>query len=240
MLRALLAYLFLWCPPLKIEARLISHFALAGIGSLGIAIFTQQTVLAAPTLTFKGSFNRANGANPLAALTPAGNGRTFYGTTSEGGVYGIGAFFEFDPSGGGSITLKGSFNRAIGAYPYAALTPAGNGTTFYGTTALGGVNDSGAIFEFDPSGSGSITPKGSFNSANGANPYAALTPAGNGTTFYGTTARGGVNGYGAIFEFDPSGSGSITLKGSFDTDCSFPYAALTPAGNGTKFYGTTS
>ena len=227
-------------PASKFALGLKKPLLLAGIGSLAFAALTPQAALAAPAITFKGSFNRANGANPWAALTPAGNGRTFYGTTTEGGVYGSGAIFEFDPSGGGSITLKGSFNRGTGAYPHAALTPAGNGTTFYGTTALGGVNDSGAIFEFDPSDSGSITLKGSFNGANGANPYAALTPAGNGATFYGTTRYGGANGYGAIFEFDPSGSGSITLKGSFDTDCSSPYAALTPAGNGTKFYGTTS
>ena len=179
---------------------------------------------------------------PYAALTPAGNGTTFYGTTSGCGVYGSGAIFEFDPSGSGSITLKGSFNRANGANPYAALTPAGNGATFYGTTALGGVNDSGAIFEFDPSDSGSITLKGSFNGANGANPYAALTPAGNGATFYGTTVNGGFNntyGDGVIFEFDPSGSGAITLKGTFDpSNGADPYAALIPAGNGRTFYGS--
>jgi len=188
------------------------------------------------SITLKGSFDGANGANPYAALTSAGNGK-FYGTTYNGGDNDEGAIFEFDPSGNGSITLKGSFDVANGAGPRAALTSASNGK-FYGTTAWGGDNGYGGIFEFDPSGNGSITLKGSFDYANGRLPEAALTSAGNGK-FYGTTQYGGDNLYGAIFEFDPSGNGSITLKGSFDGANGFrPSAAVTSAGNG-KFYGTT-
>ena len=224
---------------MKTAASFVRSLALAGIGSLAFATLTPQATLAAPAITLKGSFDGANGANPFAAITSAGNGK-FYGTTAQGGGdYDAGAIFEFDPSGSGSITLKGSF---YGAKPYvnfptAALTSAGNGK-FYGATYVGGDNGEGAIFEFDPSGSGSITFKSSFDGANGRNPFAALTLAGNGK-FYGTTYLGGDNDYGAIFEFDPSGSGSITLKGSFDIgNGAGPLAALTSAGNG-KFYGTT-
>jgi len=183
-------------------------------------------------ITLKASFDGANGANPIAALTPASN-ELFYGTAVYGGDNVFGSIFEFDPSGGG-ITLKASFDGANGANPFAALTPAGNGL-IYGTAAGGGDNDFGSIFEFDPSGGG-ITLKASFDGANGATPYAALTPAGNGL-FYGTAFEGGDNGFGSIFEFDPSGAG-ITLKASFDgANGANPIAALTPAGNG-LFYGT--
>jgi uncharacterized repeat protein (TIGR03803 family) len=220
---------------LKTSALLIRQLALAGIGSLAFAALTPQSTLAAPAITLKASFNGANGANPYAALTPAGNG-LFYGTTVYGGDNNVGSIFEFDPSGSGSITLKASFDGTNGAKPESALTPAGNGL-FYGTTVLGGGNGVGSIFEFDPSGGGSITLKASFDGANGKYPFAALTPAGNGL-FYGT-AYGGDNDLGSIFEFDPSGGGSITLKASFDgANGAIPYAALTPAGNG-LFYGTT-
>jgi uncharacterized repeat protein (TIGR03803 family) len=229
---------------MRMAAGLVSHFALAGIGSLAFTALTPQATLAAPGITLKGSFDGTNGAAPFAALTSDGNGK-FYGTTTSGGDNGNGAIFEFDPAGNGSITLKGSFDRENnGAEPYGALTSAGNGK-FYGTTTSGGANGNGAIFEFDPAGNGSITLKGSFdrNGANGAEPFGALTSAGNGI-FYGTTNYGGDTDNGAIFEFDPSGnagSGSITLKGSFDftTNGAGPYAALTSAGNG-KFYGTTT
>jgi uncharacterized repeat protein (TIGR03803 family) len=230
-------------PTLGISAGFRNNLVMAGLGSLAFAALAPQPLLAAPTLTLKGSFNGlngngSNGSAPHASLTPAGNGK-FYGTTRYGGENGHGAIFEFDPSGNGSITIKGSFDSStIGYYPTAALTSAGNGK-FYGTTLFGGSEGSGAIFEFDPSGGGSITRKGSFDRANGLQPYAALTSAGNGK-FYGTTVFGGSEGSGAIFEFDPFGSGSITLKGSFEVTPigSQPFAPLTSAGNG-KFYGTT-
>ena len=258
--------------------------ALAGIGSLAFNALTPQQTLAAPALTVKDNFNWS--FNSFAELTPAGNGR-FYGTTNRGGAHDAGTIFEFDPSGGG-ITLKASFagpttttvkpsalspagngrfygttylggnssgtifefdpsgggiTNIVNFYcidrllcnPFAALTPAGNGR-FYGTTTGGGSHFVGTIFEFDPSGGG-ITVKASFDVLNGAIPYAALTPAGNGL-FYGTTYDGGANGVGTIYEFDPSGGG-ITIKATFNGDNgSHPLAALTPAGNG-RFYGTT-
>jgi len=150
-------------------------------------------------ITLKASFasDGSNGANPIAALTAAGNG-LYYGTTTGGGANGIGAIFEFD-SATGLITLKDSFNSSNGDTPYAALTAAGNGL-YYGTTYGGGANGDGSIFEFD-SATGLITLKDSFNSSNGANPYAALTAAGNGL-YYGTTIAGGTNGNGSIFAFD--------------------------------------
>jgi uncharacterized repeat protein (TIGR03803 family) len=66
-----------------------------------------------------------------------------------------------------AITLKASFDGANGYSLYAPLTPAGNGL-FYGTTFSGGDNNAGSIFEFDPSGSGSITTKVFFDFGNGA------------------------------------------------------------------------
>jgi len=99
------------------------------------------------------------------------------------------------------ITLQDSFaaDSSNGANPEAALTAAGNGL-YYGTTMSGGANGNGAIFEFN-SATGFITLKDSFNSSNGANPFAALTAAGNGL-YYGTTYSGGANGNGAIYAFD--------------------------------------
>ena len=84
-----------------------------------------------------------------------------------------------------------------------------------------------------------ITLQGSFaaDRSNGADPWAALTAAGNGI-YYGTTRYGGANGAGSIFRFD-SATGSITLQDSFTgSNGAYPHAALTAAGNGI-YYGTT-
>jgi uncharacterized repeat protein (TIGR03803 family) len=84
-----------------------------------------------------------------------------------------------------------------------------------------------------------ITLKASFaaDRSNGADPWSALTAAGNGI-YYGTTRYGGANGAGAIFKFD-SATGSITLQESFTGhNGARPHATLTAAGNGI-YYSTT-
>ena len=138
---------------LKATMGIVSQLALVGIGTLAFTSITSQSTFAAPMLTLKASFDGANGAAPYAALAQAGNG-LFYGTAVDGGDNGFGSIFEFDPSGGG-ITLKASFDGANGATPIAALTPAGNGL-FYGTAVDGGDNGFGSIFEFDPSGTAPV------------------------------------------------------------------------------------
>jgi uncharacterized repeat protein (TIGR03803 family) len=219
---------------LKIEARLVSHFALAGIGSLGFTALVPLSTLAAPGITLQSSFTGPNGSNPHAALTAAGNG-IYYGTTLTGGSNNTGSIFQFD-SATGSITLQDSFTGSNGAQPYATLTAAGNGI-YYGTTEYGGSFNRGSIFQFD-SATGSIALQDSFTGPNGSGPRAALTAAGNGI-YYGTTFCGGtIVCTGTIFQFD-SATGSFTLQGILPgSNGARPYAPLTAAGNGI-YYGTT-
>ena len=233
-------------PTLRIAAGFKNNLVMAGIGSLAFAALAPLPTLAEPGITLQDSFaagryshDGSDGNHPWAALTAAGNG-IFYGTTSNGAANNKGGIFSFD-SATGSITLQASFaaDGSNGSYPNAALTAAGNGL-FYGTAVAGGAGGRGAIFSFD-SATGSITLQGSFaaDGSNGANPFAALTAAGNGL-YYGTTQNGGAGNKGAIFAFD-SVTGSITLKGSFAADGSNganPEAELTAAGNG-LYYGTT-
>jgi uncharacterized repeat protein (TIGR03803 family) len=76
----------------------------------------------------------------------------------------------------------------------------------------------------------------SFNSTNGAYPYAALT-LGNDGNFYGTTEQGGSSGYGTVFRM--TSGGTLTTLISFSgTNGANPYAALTLDNDG-NFYGTT-
>ncbi len=131
---------------MKIDLGFNRQLAWAGFGSLAFTALAQLPTLAAPGITFQGSFDGSNGFFLNAALTSAGNG-LYYGITHQGGANNLGTIFAFDWATG-SITLQGSFNGSNGAYPYAALTPAGNGL-YYGTTAFGGANGNGAIFAFD-------------------------------------------------------------------------------------------
>jgi uncharacterized repeat protein (TIGR03803 family) len=69
----------------------------------------------------------------------------------------------------------------------------GTDGNLYGSTIYGGANDAcytgcGTLFEITPAGT--LTTLHNFDSTDGANPYAGLIQATNGT-FYGTTAQGG-------------------------------------------------
>jgi uncharacterized repeat protein (TIGR03803 family) len=165
---------------------------------------------ATDSISLEDTFTLSNGAFPYAALTLVGD-ELFYGTSEFGGAsasaYGNGTVYAFDAATG-SISLLDSFTFANGFLPFAALTAAGSGL-FYGTTALGGANDTGTIFAFDSS-TGSISLQDSFavDASNGASPKAGLTAAGNGI-FYGTTTSGGAYGFGAIFAFDSRNSNPV-------------------------------
>ena len=184
-------------------------------------------------ISLLGSFNPTIGTVPYASLTAAGGG-LYIGTTYSGGPDDLGGVFSFD-SGTGTIRLLDSFDGANGAYPYAALISAGGGR-YYGTTYSGGGSDLGGVFTFDSS-TETITLLDSFTGVNGANPLAALTPAGGGL-YYGTVGHGGTSDMGGIYAFD-STSGTISLKASFTgSDGAIPQAPLTAATGG-LFYGTT-
>jgi uncharacterized repeat protein (TIGR03803 family) len=93
------------------------------------------------------SFTGANGSGPYAGLTTAGGG-LYYGTTNTGGTHNLGTVFAFN-SVAGAIASLDSFTGANGAKPLSGLT-AGEGGLFYGTTTLGGAENAGVIYSFNP------------------------------------------------------------------------------------------
>ena len=190
-----------------------------------------------------------DGSAPYAGLIfdAAGN---FYGTTSSGGIHGLGTVFEMTPRDGGgwTETVLHSFGNAAtqdGSTPGAGLIfdTAGN---LYGTTYDGGIHGHGTVFEMAPREGGGWTETvlhsfGNVATQDGSAPDAGLIfdTAGN---IYGTTELGGIYGLGTAFELSPrQGAGwTETVLHSFGngTDGQNPYAALIfdAAGN---LYGTT-
>ena len=202
----------------------------------------------------------ADGAYPIASLTPSSNGN-LYGTTSEGGANGSasggdGTVFELIPSSTSSsgwnekVIYSFGSGSADGTQPQASLVQVGG--NLYGTTEYGGANGSasggdGTVFELIPSSTSSsgwnekvIYSFGS-GSADGVVPSAALVPGSSGD-LYGTTYSGGTNGYGTAFELIPSGSGwneqVIYNFAGGAADGANPQASLIPGSNG-DLYGTT-
>ena len=182
----------------------------------------------------------------------AGN---LYGTTEDGGAYGVGTVFQLSPNTNGRWTEKvlHSFgNGTDESQPAGSLIfdPAGN---LYGTTTNGGTYGSGTVFQLSRGTNGKWTEKvlHTFGKGkDGKKPVAGLIfdAAGN---LYGTTADGGAygsndcgfdTGCGTAFQLSPGANGTWTERAlhSFGngTDGAQPGARLIfdAAGN---LYGTT-
>jgi uncharacterized repeat protein (TIGR03803 family) len=177
-----------------------------------------------------------NGMVPTSNFTLSSTG-LLYGTTSQGGSASAGVIFEYNTTTN-SYSKKIDFNTSPGGvYPYGGLVRATNGK-FYGMTQIGGVNDEGALFEFNPNGN-VYTKRYDFNSTSGNYPTGSLAAAPNGK-LYGMTTNAGSFDRGTLFEFDPA-TNTFTKKVDFDLNSngSEPQGSLLLASNN-KFYGMTN
>ncbi len=148
-------------------------------------------------------FTGANGAFPTCGLIADAAGDLF-GMTAKGGTDNEGTVFEIAKTRHGyasaPITLV-SFTGADGAYPERSLIVDAEGDLF-GTTYKGGVNGDGTVFEIAKTRHGyasTPTTLASFNDANGRSPLCTLVADAAGNLF-GTTAQGGLDGDGTVFE----------------------------------------
>jgi uncharacterized repeat protein (TIGR03803 family) len=221
-------------------------------------------------MTFNGrvtllhSFTNWNeGANPEAEMVLGQTyyDTTYYGTTTIGGKYNAGTVFGVTANGV-FATLYSFTGTYDGYFPSARLLCPGGavGSTFYGTTQLGGTTDvqdegAGTIFRFDFfnfTAGGGVNTLFSFNGTNGRNPHAGLILGKDGN-LYGTTPAGGPiqnsnypQGCGTIFRITTNGVftslysfGAITNANGYALDGAQPQAALIQASDG-NFYGTTT
>jgi uncharacterized repeat protein (TIGR03803 family) len=139
-----------------------------------------------------------------------------------------------------------SFDGTDGVAPQYMSLVQGTDGNFYGTTTHGGpggATGSGTIFRMTPEGA--QTPLYNFcsepNCTDGANPYAGLLQATDGS-FYGTTYLGGAYSSGTIFKITPAGA-FITLysfcpQGLPCVDGGNPSGSLIQGADG-NLYGTS-
>jgi uncharacterized repeat protein (TIGR03803 family) len=114
---------------------------------------------------------------------------------------------------------------------------------FYGTTSLGGSNQSGTVFEVTPSGAFSVIYNfcSQIQCTDGDDPGAGLVRATDGY-FYGTTYGGGSHGGGTVFKVGPDGEFTTIYSFCSQPNCadgSGPSAALIQATDG-SLYGTNA
>jgi uncharacterized repeat protein (TIGR03803 family) len=183
----------------------------------------------------------STGANPGASPMQASNGN-FYGTATRGGFHSGGVVYEITPGG----TYKALYNFcsqtncADGSYPESTLVQDANGN-LYGTTLNGGAYGNGTVFEITPTDQYIVIH--SFNAnddTDGAFPQSAPTLANDGN-LYGTTANGGNEGHGNIYQITPEGTYTSLYSFCNAITCS-AYDAAYGLLQGTDgiFYGATA
>jgi uncharacterized repeat protein (TIGR03803 family) len=167
-----------------------------------------------------------------------------YGFTSAGGANSTGAAYEVQP-GNSTPILLASFPAAASGTSFVATGPVVDsvGDLFGVTEAGGDANQDGTVFEI-AHGSGAVTTLAMFDSATtGSSPGGNLVIDSAGDVF-GTTANGGANGCGTVWEFPKGGSAIIALAsfspvtvGGVGQNPGANAIAFDPSGN---IYGTTS
>ncbi|MGO8672891.1 MAG: choice-of-anchor tandem repeat GloVer-containing protein [Capsulimonadaceae bacterium] len=165
-------------------------------------------------------------------LGPDGN---FYFVVPDAGDNGNGAIFRITPSG--TLTTLYSF----AGYPDAA-DPQGSlivgpDNDLYGTAGDGGANGAGAVYKISITGDYHLVYSFSGGS-DGGGPYTSLVLDSDGN-LYGTTGKGGANGYGTVFQLTPTGT--LTTLASFPSlsESDFLNGGGLAVGSNGDIYGTT-
>lgn len=164
----------------------------------------------------KVDFTDELGGSPRGSLTVLNN--KLYGATS-------GHLFEFDLSTN-TFTQKLQFTGTDGAV--MGNSPVGNilliDGKLYGMTGVGGTNDMGVLFEYNPTNSSysaKLNFSGTTGAVKGSYPSGGIT-VGRSGKYYGMTNAGGLSDLGVLFEYSPSESNYVvkhefsgTLNGSY-------------------------
>jgi|HubBroStandDraft_6_1064221.scaffolds.fasta_scaffold73094_2 uncharacterized repeat protein (TIGR03803 family) len=190
-------------------------------------------------VTILNSFtNGADGGFPYAGLflDPTGN---LYGTTGQGGDYGLGTFFKLDSSN--ILTTLYSFKGGTdGSLPWYRLVSI-NGV-FYGTTLLGGGSGCGGsgcgtIFKITKGGLKTILYRFTGGTDGGRPQGLVRDSAGN---LYSVTSENiTAAGAGTVFKLDASGVFSVLYTFTGGPDGGGPMGRLVLDANG-NFHGATA
>lgn len=176
-----------------------------------------------------------DGASPYAGVIQGTDGN-FYGTTYQGGAFGVGTVFQLTPTG--AITVLYPFTGgADGAYPYAGVIIGVDGS-LYGTTSQGAANGGGSVFQLLPDGTLTTLHAFAGGATDGAYPVGTVMQASDGN-IYGTTFFGGSADSGTVFQVTSTGAFTLLYAFTGAEDGAYPYAGVVQASDG-NIYGVSA
>jgi uncharacterized repeat protein (TIGR03803 family) len=231
-------------PVAVIEGNNGNFYGVAGEGgAYGDGTFFELTSLGEFRVlhSFCAQLGCSTGSNPSASPMQASNGN-FYGTAARGGFHSGGVVYEITPAGlyKALYNFCSQTNCADGSYPLSTLVQDANGN-LYGTTFNGGAYESGTVFEITPSDQYVVIHSFNVNDdTDGGYPQSVPALANDGN-LYGTTANGGNEGHGNIYQITPEGTYTSLYSFCNALTCS-AYDAAYGLLQGTDgiFYGATA
>jgi uncharacterized repeat protein (TIGR03803 family) len=117
----------------------------ANCGSRGCGIVFKMTKSGVVSVLHRFVGGGNDGSEPVAGLVQGTDGN-LYGSTSLGGLAGVGVIYQITT--GGAEKLVYSFVNRVGQHPQATLLQHTNGE-FYGTTYQGGQYEEGTLYSFN-------------------------------------------------------------------------------------------
>ena len=155
-----------------------------GGGANGNGTVFKLTPIGVLTVLYSFAAVPSNVGGPSSALIQGSDGN-FYGTTSNGGTYNLGTFYQITPVGIETVIHSFSGILGDGSKPNAAVVQGADGN-FYGTTSSAGAANGGTVFKVTPAGVETILHSFPlFATYDGCIPYAELIQAADGN-FYGS------------------------------------------------------
>ena len=173
-------------------------------------------------------YSFTDGRKPVGRLIQGTDG-LIYGTTVDGGAFGLGTVFSFDAAG--TLTTLHHFAGHDGANPSAGVIQGLDGR-LYGVTANGGAFGFGTVFVMNVTGG--LTSLHDFALSEGGNPINELIQASDGS-FYGAAPNGGPLDGGVVFRLrlettPPPSDGYFEIVSRNSDKCLDVFGASTDAG----------
>ena len=229
---------------LEVSGVLYGVTEVGGAGHAGTIFSITPSGTFTSLYSFCSQANCPDGQNPLGTLV-LGPDNYLYGVTNAGGTHVAGSVFRISTSGTNFATVYSfcSLSCDDGSGPSGGLVLGSDGN-LYGTTARGGTNGFGTVFQL--STSGVLKTLYSFcsqaNCTDGQEPETSLVESAG--AFYGTTSAGGANpskSVGTLFKVTPAGAFTSLYSFCSKASCSdgsLPDSGLLLASDG-NFYGST-
>ena len=181
-----------------------------------------------------------DGTSPYSSLAYGPANGLLYGMTYSGGHYLGGTIFSFNPTTKVESVLWNFGGGLDGLNPWGNIIyDAGKGL-FYGMTSLGGANDEGIIFSFNPTTHIEAILWSFGSGTDGVSPTGDLTYDAINGMFYAMTRRGGIHDSGTIIRFNPATyQDTVVWNFGSGTDGVSPYGSLVYDTAQGLYYGMT-